>query len=146
MANIPAPAELKKMQDRKQRAKELREVGQLLSQSIETLASEWEHDGTCNGAENGARPAGVSQVQYDASRTIQACIGSLTSLVTSPHTRLTSLAMSYTIARALHLAVEHNIPELLAQSGDDGTSAATLAASTGLDTGKLSLCLLMYSY
>lgn len=133
------------MPDKKQRAKELRQIGQLLSQSIETLASEWESEEISNGAENGARPAGVPHVQYDASRTIQACIGSLTSLVTPPHNRLTSLAMSYTIARVLHLAVEHNIPELLAQAGCDGTSAATLAALTGLDPGKLCVCLLMYS-
>lgn len=118
-------------------ATRLREVSKVLSQAIETLASEWESSENSNQSQSGVHIIDVSRAQYDASRIIQAALGSLESLVVPPHNKLTSLAMSYTICRALHLVAEHNIAEILSQVGDEGMSGTALACSTGLEAGKL---------
>ncbi|OAL29887.1 hypothetical protein AYO22_01793 [Fonsecaea multimorphosa] len=132
-------------------AAQLREVLALLSAAVESLASEWEsspgHDDAAASAtdtENAAAATTttkntntVSHAENDAVKVIIAALGSIESLVLDPHTRLLNLSMSYLIARALHVAAEHGVAELLARAEQGGVSAVQLAKETGIEEGKL---------
>ena len=118
---------------------QLREILSLLSTAVETIASEWElhsNEGLLNG-EAGYTASSASHTKYNAVKTVLAAVGSLESLVVEPHVRLISLSTSYTIARALHIAAERNVAELLARAGDDGIHATELARLTGIEEKKL---------
>lgn len=118
-------------------ATRLRELGALLAGAIETLASQWEApEGPIIHPEAGVRRSTVSPAEFHASRVIHSALGSLESLVVPPRDFLISLSMSHSMARALHIVTEHNIAELLSQA-DDAIPVEVLAASTGLDPGKL---------
>ncbi|CZR56846.1 related to O-methyltransferase [Phialocephala subalpina] len=124
---------------------QLREILSLLSTAVEKIASEWElhssHDSHHGSRE--ATDSSVSHTEYDAVNTVLAAVGSLESLVLEPHVHLISMSMSYTIARALHIAAEHNVADLLARAGEEGLHAADLARSTGIEEKKL--CRIMRS-
>lgn len=118
---------------------QLRDVLKLLSEGVERLASEWESSPTRAPVGSGKDRVGdtVSHAEYDAVKVILAACGSLESLVLDPCTRLSTLSMSYILARALHVAAEYNVAELLARGGHEGIRASDLAASTGIEEGKL---------
>jgi hypothetical protein len=118
-------------------AARLKEIGALLTGAIDTLSSQWEAsaDASLNG-DAGAKSRPVTQTEFQASRVIHSAVGALECLVVAPPNFLTNLCMSYSISRALHIAAEHNIAELLSQA-DDGQSVERLAAEIGLETGKL---------
>ncbi len=120
-------------------AQQTRDILNLLSANVERLASDWESTPNGDSVDTTSEDVGlpVSHAEYDAVKTILAALGSLESLVLNPHMRLSTLSMSYTTARALHIAAEHNIAELLAQHEDDGVPAAQLAKSTGIEEAKL---------
>lgn len=121
------------------RVTQLREIFSLLSTAVEKVASEWElrsSEDTLHARTEGAEST-VSHAEYDAVKTVLAAVGSLESLIQEPHVRLISLSTSYTIARALHIAAENNVAELLAGAGDDGLRAVDLARSTGIEEKKL---------
>ena len=118
-------------------AARLRELGALLNEAIETLASQWEVSADQdNGSEDSVKNSTVSQAEYHASRLIHSALGSLEALVVPPPSFLLRLSMSYSISRALHIAAEHNIAELLSEA-DDGIPIDALAVSTGVEDGKL---------
>ncbi|KIW97886.1 uncharacterized protein Z519_01470 [Cladophialophora bantiana CBS 173.52] len=112
-------------------ATQLRQILALLSVAVENLASEWESSPSQDTSST------MSHAECDAVKTIIASLGSLESLVLDPHTRLLNLSMSYLVSRALHIAAEHEIAELLSQDTNDGVSAAHLARVTGIEEGKL---------
>ncbi|KAI8271578.1 hypothetical protein K4K56_003204 [Colletotrichum sp. SAR 10_98] len=78
----------------------------------------------------------------EARKCIIAAAGSLEAAVLTPQWRLGHLAHSYFVSRALHMAVEWDIPQLLADSGP--MHLDTLASKTGIvDTNKLGLVMRM---
>lgn len=125
---------------------ELREVVAILSKAVEDLICDWESSGKhdvvngSNGIDMSARNSDISHTEQRAVKTIQAALGSIESLVLDSHTRVLNLAASHLIARALYIAVEHNIAELLAGAeadGKSGLSAADIALVAGVDEGKI---------
>jgi hypothetical protein len=118
---------------------QLREIFTLLSTAVEKLASEWELRSSKDPLHTDTKgvDSSVSHVEYNTVKTVLAAVGSLESLILEPHARVISLSISYTIARALHIAAENNIAEVLARAGDDGLLAADLARSTGIEEKKL---------
>lgn len=118
---------------------QLREILALLSAAVEDIASEWELSSNEDypRGENKLSDATKSHTEYDAVKTVLAAVGSLESLIVDPYVRLITLSASYTIARALHIAAEINVAELLEQGGDDGVHASILARSTGIEENKL---------
>ncbi|OAP57195.1 hypothetical protein AYL99_07933 [Fonsecaea erecta] len=114
-------------------AAQLRAVLALLSVAVENLASEWES----SPGDDFASSSTVSHAEHDAVKVIIAALGSIESLVLDPHTRLLNLSMSYLISRALHVAAEHRLAELLARAEEGGATAGHLARTTGLEEGKL---------
>jgi hypothetical protein len=119
---------------------QLREILALLSTAVEQLACEWESrlgTGICH-AELENVGSNVTHAEYKTVKTVLAAVGSLESLIVEPHAHLFSMATSYTIARALHVAAENNVAEVLAGAGEGGLRAAELATSTGIEEKKLS--------
>ena len=113
----------------------LLQVCELLASSTSAVVDEWlkeSKDGT-----PGVLP---SQRLHDAQRTILAITGSLTELVSEPHSRVIEVACQYWESRALSIAAERKIPDLLAVGGDKGMSAKELGAATGIEYRKLCMC------
>ena len=125
-------------QDTDKPVAQLRETLALLSTAVEKIASEWEQrsDNRDIHAKMGA-DLSISHVEHDAVKMVLAAIGSLESLIVEPHMRLNILSSSYTIPRALHIAAEKNVAEVLAQGKNNGVHAADLARSTGIEEKKL---------
>lgn len=135
--------------------RELREVVAILTKAVEDLTCEWEssakHDipNGSNGIHASTRNSDVLHMEKRAVKTIQAALGSIESLVLDSHSRLLNLAASHLIARALHIAVEHNIAELLAEAEADGKcglSAANIATMVGVEEWKTCKCFPMDCY
>lgn len=125
--------------DNDRRVTELREIVSLLSTAVEKLISERKEGSSKDFVHTKTEDTGstISHAEHDAVKTVLAAAGSLESLVVEPHVRLISLSTSYTISRALHIAAENNIAEVLAQAGDDGLRVVELARSTGIEEKKL---------
>ena len=129
--------------DTKKNVIQLREILSLLSTAVEKIASEWELRSSEDSlhARNEGADSSESHDEYDAVKTVLAAVGSLESLIMEPHVRLISLSTSYTIARALHIAAENSVAEVLARAGESGLRATHLARSTGIDEKKLCKCI-----
>lgn len=78
-----------------------------------------------------------SQQLYEAQRTILAATGTLTELASEPQSRVVEVAGQYWESRALVVAVERRIPELLVKAGTAGASAEELGSMTGIEKRKL---------
>lgn len=74
---------------------------------------------------------------HQAQRTILAISGSLTELMTEPCHRLQELATQFYEARALRIAAERRIPDILACVGENGIDVETIADKTGIQHKKL---------
>lgn len=74
---------------------------------------------------------------FDHQRTLLAAAGTLTELVSEPQNRLLEVSSQYFEARALHIAADARIPNILAKHGDSGLAVETLAAEVGIESRKL---------
>ncbi|OTA96462.1 hypothetical protein M434DRAFT_374504 [Hypoxylon sp. CO27-5] len=119
------------------RAAALRQVVKLIQDATETLITEWEHPAPDAVPASETSFAIPGRKAYDAQRTIIAALGSIEELVAEPHLRLVDFAELYFEVRALHVAIEHDIANLLAGAGEDGISVDDLARTTGLEQNKL---------
>lgn len=133
-------------------ADQLIQMGKLLNEAIQTVTEEWKNEkfsktqtnGT-NGV-NGARGDGTANTAdilpswplYQAQRTILSLTGALTELVAEPSHRLTELMAEYWESRALFIATERRIPDLLHEAGDEGMEITEIAKKTGIEHLKLS--------
>lgn len=75
-------------------------------------------------------------------KTVLAAAGSLIELISEPSNRLIEVSMQYFEARALHLAAERRIPDLLSSRARDGDQVAGLSVEeigneTGIEPRKL---------
>lgn len=73
---------------------------------------------------------------FNAQRTLLAASGTLTELVSKPENRLLEVSSQYFEARALHIAADARIPDLLAESAG-GVSIDVLSAKVGIESRKL---------
>jgi hypothetical protein len=78
---------------------------------------------------------------FDARRTLLASAGKLTELVSAPSERLLEVSMQYFEARALHIAADKRIPDLLHGAPGGALDVAALAAKVGIEPRKLCQCL-----
>jgi hypothetical protein len=104
----------------------LQQLGALIQSALSTLI-------TTNEKSTDALP---SKLLFDAQRTILSAAGMLTELASDPSSRLLEVSTQYFEARALHIAAENRIPDLLAAS-DEGVTVDELAKSIGCDAAKL---------
>lgn len=105
---------------------QLQQLGALIQSALTTLI-------TTSQNSTDALP---SKTLFDAQRTILSAAGMLTELASDPSSRLFEVSTQYFEARALHIAAENRIPDLLAAS-DEGVTVEELAKTIGCDAAKL---------
>lgn len=121
------------------------QLSDLLKQSALTVIDEWAKE-----SEYGLGKAEVNGLSYqdtprilpsrklhDAQRTILAITGALTELVTEPFSRIQEVGCQYWESRALFIAAERRIPDVLAEAGERGLSIKELGEKTGIESLKL---------
>lgn len=120
----------------------LLQLSDLLKSSAQVVVDEW-----ANETEYIARAETVSDDNprilpsrklHDAQRTIYAITGSLIELVAEPWSRVQEVGCQYWESRALYIAAERRIPDLLAEAGEHGMDIQELGQKTGIEYLKLS--------
>ncbi|KAL4789761.1 S-adenosyl-L-methionine-dependent methyltransferase [Aspergillus venezuelensis] len=125
-------------------ARHLLQLAELFKQAAEVIVDEWSKEdfSASNGAESSdsKSSAGVlpSHRLHEAQRTVIAITGAANELVAEPYSRIQEVACQYFESRALFIAAERCIPDLLEAAGDDGLSVTEIVESTGIETRKLS--------
>ncbi|KAI0917518.1 hypothetical protein AcW1_007303 [Taiwanofungus camphoratus] len=113
---------------------------ELLNQAVQTVVKEWDQaDALATDSNKSNQNNGIpSSEQYNARRTIMAACGAFTELVQPPEDRLIEIAAQFSEARALHIVVEHNVAEHLAE-GDQkiGVSIGDLSNALEIHPQKL---------
>jgi hypothetical protein len=118
------------------RTQNLRSLVELVTKASETVIDEWAKEGTGNS------PL-PSWELYNAQRTIIAACGVFSELVHDQRLRLWEVSTSFFESRALHIAAEHRVADILARldpTGKEGVSIDTLSAETGINALKLGEC------
>ncbi len=119
----------------------LLQVSQLLTQNIQIVTQEWAQEQEPGASNDGAPPHTLpSRRLYEAQRTLLALTGTLTELVADPSLRIMEVGCQYWESRALFIACERRIPDLLAApevDGSVGVSAQQLSEMTGIEHLKL---------
>jgi len=132
-------------------ADQLIQMGKLLNEAIQTVTEEWKKESFSKKQTNGTN--GVNRASnngdsstadilpswplYQAQRTILSLTGALTELVAEPPHRLTELMGQYWESRALYIAAERRIPDLLHEAGEEGLEINDIAKKTGIEHLKL---------
>ncbi|KAF2637243.1 O-methyltransferase A [Massarina eburnea CBS 473.64] len=104
------------------------QLGALVQSALATLVT---------SSENGNESLPPKAV-FDAQRTILSAAGMLTEIGSTSSNRLLEVSTQYSEARALHIAAEKRIPNLLAGFDEEGVSIEELALKVGCDAAKLS--------
>jgi hypothetical protein len=120
----------------------LRKLVSLITQASDAVIAEWERD-TATDDETPGSAQLPSHALFNAQRTLQAAAGSIEELVSDPSTRLLSLSTQYFESRALHIAAEHRVPDILERfRHDGGAHVSFIAKETGIEEQKL--CMLVF--
>lgn len=120
----------------------LLKTSELLTECVRNVIEEWSKEPRPSGSgklsDGGEAKVLPSRKLHEAQRTILAISGTLTELVSEPPSRIIEVACQYWESRALYVAAERRIPNLLATAGETGLSAQELGKATGLEYLKLS--------
>lgn len=120
---------------------QLVQLGALITENIKIITEEWDKERNTDLA-----PSDVirdspkilpSRRLHQAQRTILAASGSLTELIAEPYNRLQEFASEIWEARALAVAVERRIADMLDEAGEKGLDTGTLSKKTGVEAAKL---------
>lgn len=74
---------------------------------------------------------------WEAEKTIEAISGSLVELVSEPYQRVQQILTQFMESRALFIVAERDIPDLLAEAGNEGLGIDVLAEKTNIESKKL---------
>ncbi|KUI69008.1 Demethylsterigmatocystin 6-O-methyltransferase [Cytospora mali] len=114
---------------------QLQQLSALVQDSI--AAYSVEARAVSNGAKEGSLP---SRSLFNTQRTLLAASGLLTELVSDPSSRLLEVSSQYFESRALHIAADQRLADVLAKSErqpDVGVDLETLAGISGIEYRKL---------
>ncbi|KAI9674799.1 MAG: hypothetical protein M1817_001703 [Caeruleum heppii] len=118
------------------RAKDLLTVVDLARDAAGTVIEESRRHNDQSAAESAV---GLPSTKlYQARQTLLAVAGKLTELASDPQSRLQEISSQYFESRALHICVEHRVPDLLDDAGASGRSVESLGAQIGIEPLKLS--------
>lgn len=117
----------------------LLQLSELITANIRSVIDAWAKE---SKADEGGSPDGSPHILpshqlHQAQRTILASVGALTELVSEPSIRVIEVACQYWESRALAIAAERRIPDLLAQAGAKGLAVDELGEATGIEHLKL---------
>jgi hypothetical protein len=124
-------------------AAKLIQLADLLKKAAMTVVDEWKkEDFSQTGETNSFSSQDTSAVLpnatlHQAQRTILAATGAITELVVEPYSRIQEVGCQYFESRALFIAAERRIPDLLAEAGEKGLDVETLAQNTDIESAKL---------
>ena len=123
-------------------ASRLLQLIDLLSKTGRQIIDEWSKE-SAQDDDSSLSKILPSHELYDLQRIVLAATGSLTELVSEPSSRLLEVSTQYFEARALHIAAERRIPDIIsaprARDGeqDGGLSIKEIAGATGIEPLKL---------
>ncbi len=127
------PKEMERKQKTLTDAAELVQLTGLISSTSNKLLEEWGKEAGANTSESRSLP---SRQLYEAQRTLLAAAGKLTELISEPSSRLIEVSSSFFEARALHVATEKCIPDIVRRR-DGGMPVKELGEAVGIEERKL---------
>jgi hypothetical protein len=121
---------------------ELLQTAELITKAAQTIISEWSSEAEKSKKthlQNGhsSAPTLPSHELYDAQRTILAATGKLTELVSDPSIRILEVATQFQESRALYIAAERRIPDILADGNEDGKHISEISKIAKIESRKL---------
>jgi hypothetical protein len=121
---------------------QLIQTTELLSKAVQVIVAEWSKEveplGDQAGIGKGERQILPSHELYDAQRTILAATGKLTELVSEPSVRILEVATQFQESRALYIAAERRIPDILvAKDKTGGTPISEISEKAKIESRKL---------
>lgn len=120
----------------KEKTEKLRAAVKLLNESTEQVIKAWEEDES--KAIDGSGSPVPSKALYDGRRTVLGTIGIFLELVQEPQARLMEVTHEFYEARALQIAAEARIPDILAEADPKvGVPIDLLSKRTGVKAHKL---------
>ncbi|KDQ12506.1 hypothetical protein BOTBODRAFT_134671 [Botryobasidium botryosum FD-172 SS1] len=124
------------------RAKQLLELVDIVTSAAKTVITEWEKEDanpiTDESIEAKMSPRLPTFELYNARKTIIAAAGSFIELAVEPQSRLLEVGAAYFESRALHIAAEHRVADLLAKADpNEGLSAKEISQVIGIHPQKL---------
>lgn len=134
-------------------ASQLLQTVDLLSKAVNVIISEWAKESELlEGAAAASTPTSATQSLpshelYDAQRTILAATGKLTELIQEPSVRILEVATQFQESRALYIAAERRVPDLLvAKDKAGGTPLAEISNKAKIESRKLCESLIRIIY
>ncbi|MCJ1432684.1 hypothetical protein MMC27_002041 [Xylographa pallens] len=118
-----------------QDAFQLLQTAELVSATAKTIIEEWSKESAGTEELFSVLP---SRQLYEAQRILLAATGKLTELVAEPSSHLLEVSSSYYEARALHIAAEKRIADIIAGAGGAGLSVKDIGHAVGIEHLKLS--------
>jgi hypothetical protein len=117
--------------------KELLKATEVLNAAVKTTVEEWTTTGSEGTLIGDTRMVLPTSSGYNAQKTILGAMGKIQELVSIPQMKLIEMSEQFYESRALHIAVEHRITDLLEGHDAEGVPVSELARLTGLHGGKL---------
>ena len=119
------------------RIKTLRALVRLINDASEVVIQEWQTQ-----AKDPNPPVDASLLPspalYDARRTLVGACGMTSDLVAEPQQRLMEISCGYYSSRALHVAAEGRVADVIAEADEgDGVHVSEIASKTGVEHRKL---------
>ena len=119
-------------------ADQLLQLSNLLHNAALTVKEEWaKEDFPASPSVQDTARILPSVRLWEATKTIEAVSGALVELVCEPNQRVQQVLGQFFESRALFIAAERRIPDLLAEAGAQGVGIDILAAKTGIEGSKL---------
>ena len=120
-----------------ERVKNLRDLVRLINDAAEVIVQEWQSEA---GDLNPPADASLlpSPALYDARRTLVGACGMASDLVAEPRQRLMEISVGYYSSRALHIAAQGRVADVIADADTgEGVHVYEIANKTGVEHRKL---------
>lgn len=128
------------------KVQKLRSLVRLLSDASEVVIKEWEMEAQNASQKTSSLPTLPSVELHDARRAVLGACGMCMDLVQEPQSRLMEMGTQYYISRALHIAAEARIADILADADPQtGVPVQKISEQVGIEeqkVGKSSICVL----
>jgi hypothetical protein len=114
-----------------------------LTKAAQVVVAEWSSEveslsNSATGGSSGDRQTLPSHELYEAQRIILAATGKLTELISEPSLRILEVATQFQESRALYIAAERRIPDILAEKDNTGgTSISEVSERVKIESRKL---------
>ncbi|RAL12387.1 O-methyltransferase tpcA [Aspergillus homomorphus CBS 101889] len=121
-------------------AAQLLQTANMISSTVHTIIAEWsaEVEASKDSSRQSDAPNLPSWELFNAQRTILAAVGKLTELVADPSARILEVATQFQESRAMYIAAERRIPDILAAGDEGGVHVDQISQEAKIEPRKLS--------